>query len=506
MKKYIFIASLFVTLCSNAQSTYEAARLLESDLTGTARFVGMGGSMSALGADVTVMGTNPAGIAVYRGNDVSVSASLNTLNNKADYLGTKRKSDKTYLSFDNLGLVIANRLSLGGIEFLNLGVNYKHRNNFSKEFAMAGAAGYYKADNKWVQFSQQYQMQALYNISPFDASKLSYRNYTDLNDFWLPLLGYDGGVIDENGAPIYLPDAVCYYSEEKGGVDQVDCNISFNINDRIYIGATLGFYNVDYGRYSYYGEYDAEGEIYTLHNWYETKGTGFDVKLGAIFRPFEESSFKLGFAVHTPTWYNLTDRTSAKIVGLNGNHMDTRDYEYAYGDDYYVDYRMLTPWRLNVSTSYVFDNFLALNAEYEYTDFSNVAMEYSDGFSMHDLEDEFSNNMKAVNTFRIGAELRLSDNFSMRGGYNYISAPFDKYAAKYIISTANTATEYQNNYDMNIFTFGLGYNYKNFYVDFAYKYSMLDADFYPYYDSEIVNPSSVKTERNQFMFTLGGRF
>ena len=58
----------------NAQTTiYDANRWMGSDLNGTARFVGMGGAMGALGGDITTMGTNPAGIGIYRSNDVMVS-------------------------------------------------------------------------------------------------------------------------------------------------------------------------------------------------------------------------------------------------------------------------------------------------------------------------------------------------------------------------------------------------------------------------------------------------
>lgn len=41
----------------NAQTTiYDANRWMGSDLNGTARFVGMGGAMGALGGDITTMG------------------------------------------------------------------------------------------------------------------------------------------------------------------------------------------------------------------------------------------------------------------------------------------------------------------------------------------------------------------------------------------------------------------------------------------------------------------
>ena len=46
MKKIFFAAlAMAVVLPAAAQDTYESARLLGSDLNGTARYVGMGGAM-----------------------------------------------------------------------------------------------------------------------------------------------------------------------------------------------------------------------------------------------------------------------------------------------------------------------------------------------------------------------------------------------------------------------------------------------------------------------------
>lgn len=53
-----------------AQTIYDGAKLTGKDLNGTARFVGMGGAMGALGGDISTMGTNPAGIGLYRSSDV----------------------------------------------------------------------------------------------------------------------------------------------------------------------------------------------------------------------------------------------------------------------------------------------------------------------------------------------------------------------------------------------------------------------------------------------------
>ena len=63
--KYIFLFAALTALTVNAQTQYDAFRFSESELNGTARFVGMGGAMGALGADISVMSTNPAGIGLF---------------------------------------------------------------------------------------------------------------------------------------------------------------------------------------------------------------------------------------------------------------------------------------------------------------------------------------------------------------------------------------------------------------------------------------------------------
>ena len=58
-----------------AQNTFINEQLANNsqDVIGTARYVGMGGAMGALGADLGVMGWNPAGIGLYRKSDVGLT-------------------------------------------------------------------------------------------------------------------------------------------------------------------------------------------------------------------------------------------------------------------------------------------------------------------------------------------------------------------------------------------------------------------------------------------------
>lgn len=512
MKKIVNILALLIMAAQlNAQSTYNVIPLFSPDLTGTARFVGMGGAMSALGGDISTISTNPAGIGLYRSNDFNASVSMSTLNTKADFLGSELSKDKFLFSFDNIGVVFSGKFggSNESLKFINIGVNYSRRNNFRKDFAMNG---WYADEDGNALYSQQFQIQNLYDNSLPNLGAISSDSYYNPKYPWLPLLAADAGVIDTEGGIRYLPTDANFYSEDRGGINLVDFNLSCNINDRLYLGLTLGAQYVDYERYSMYGEYDDLGTIYTLENWQKTEGTGLDVKLGAIFRPFEYSPFRVGLAFHLPTYYNLTDYSSAYMAGPDepdGGYREMgTNWPEAYGDDYIVDYKVRSPWRMNVSTGYTFDDFLAVNAEYELVDYSSAMMEYEDGYSMPDMDDEFDSNMQCSHILRLGAEVKLDKNFSMRCGYNFISSAFKDNAWKYISPySANTATDYTNTKDTNIFTLGLGYRGKSFYFDAAYQCMLQDADFYTYVDPEVSLPATkVSDFRNKIVCTFGVRF
>jgi hypothetical protein len=293
---------------------------------------------------------------------------------------------------------------------------------------------------------------------------------------------YDGKVLGWNG---YSNN---YYSQEKGGINEYDFNIAFNIEDRFYLGATLGVYDVNYDRYSSYTEeldddYGQENGGYTLENYYSLKGTGVDLKLGAILRPVEDSPFRLGLAIHTPTWYELTESTNATlssdILAYDSPYSQTlSDYlDYSYLT---YDYRLITPWKFNVSAGTTFGGLVALGAEYEYSDYSSSTLQDIDGYELGD-QPSVEAFLKGVHTFRVGMEARLAPQFSIRAGYNYTSAVFadDAYSA---LSSYRTSTDFNNIKDKNTFTMGLGYRGNVVYADLAYKCDMYKSDFYAFDD------------------------
>ena len=64
MKKIALFSAvaLFAYSSAMAQETYENAKIADQDLNGTARYIGMGGALDALGADISTIAAMLSGV------------------------------------------------------------------------------------------------------------------------------------------------------------------------------------------------------------------------------------------------------------------------------------------------------------------------------------------------------------------------------------------------------------------------------------------------------------
>lgn len=524
MKNIITTAVLATfMLGANAQSVYDAAKLTDKDLNGTARFVGMGGAMGALGGDISTIGTNPAGIGIYRSNDVMTSFSFSSYGMESKYAGNTLNNDKNHWSYDNIGFVFSSKIgNHTPLRYVNFGFNYKKAKSLYKNMSMNGLIGGY-AGRYLTQTNFMAQQAHDANVD------LGAKNIFDNPDAgWLAALGWNGRLMnqEENGAyKSIVSDYVKsnYLSKERGGVSQYDFNVAFNVNDRVYFGLTIGAYDVSYDKYSEYNEDYGTGSGYLLKSWNKINGSGFDVKLGAIVRPFESSPFRIGAAVHTPTFYNLTYTTSARLesgVFLDDAPQTIRKFNvdtYDEVGDMKSEFRLRTPWTYNLSLGYTVGSSLAIGAEYEYEDYSTMTFYYPEGDEMKYQTNEAKLGLKGAHTLRVGAEYKVIPQFAFRLGYNYTSTAFKNEAIKAIpTNSIMTDTGFSNPKSRSNYTLGIGYRGNLFYADLAYQFSAYKEDFYAFYNEfelspkewTIVTPEATKitNTRSQVLFTIGMRF
>lgn len=547
MKKILSImtAAMLGTAVS-AQETYDNAQLATKDLNGTARYVGMGGAMEALGADLSTIGTNPAGIGMFRRSMVAGSFGFNTLSDAKSF----GNANKTNMSFDQAGFVYSMRS--GRHSMLNFGFNYTKSKNFdqiltaagrlnnasqNKLSAMKNANGVYTLQDKnngLVSNSGAYsQADYLYSNVLFNHYKEPAENKpADPTNAGLK----DGVIVyDNTGLPVYYNATGYDFGRSTTGyIGQYDFNVSGNSNDRFYWGFTVGIYDVHYNGSSLYSESLVDGNTaigdVAMNDERKITGTGFDVKAGLIFRPAEESPFRIGLYVHTPTWYDLTTRNYT-VLNNNTNEAYGSTERGKSSESY--DFKFYTPWRFGVSLGHTVGNYLALGATYEYADYTTNDIRVNDGgevdywgnyyeTSSRDeaMKQNIKNSLKGVHTVKLGMEFKPEKNFAVRLGYNYQSAMYNKNGFKdgslesYGTYYAST-TDYTNWKDTHRFTAGVGYNYGKFSFDLAYQYSQTNGDFYPfmsYVDNSepkfdnVCDAVKVSNKRNQLLFTVGYKF
>lgn len=509
--RLLYLASLaLLAMPAVAQETYENTKLIDNDLNGTARYVGMGGAMEALGADISTMSTNPAGVGLFRKSKVDGSLSV-TSQEKYKSFGN---ADKTALSFDQLGIVYSMKQWNGS--YLNFGFNYHKSRNFNQ---ILGAASVLNG-------ASQNKLTYL-KLSKGVVESTNDLNYTQVDDLYAGHLLYN----EADKSYYYYPaDRYIFDSGDKGYIGEYDFNVSGNLGNRWYLGLTVGIHDVHYNGYSEYAEHleeNAEGiDNMALIDSRKITGTGFDVKLGAIFRPIESSPFRIGAYIHTPTFYDLT----------TSNYTVLTDGKDAFNSSESLSFKVNTPWKFGLSLGHTVDNVLALGVTYEYADYGSMDSREKDG-SYYDswygdyyetsssdksMNRHTERTLKGVHTLKVGGEVKVTPHLAVRAGYNYLSGMYDMndgYKDGTIYSQGSyyaSQTAYTNWKATNRLTCGVGYSFNNFNIDFAYQYSTTKGEFHPFMNyfagadepenNNVASGVDVKNNRHQFLMTVGYRF
>lgn len=537
--QYYLLAATLFSLPVAAQETYENANLTSTDLNGTARYVGMGGAMEALGADASTIGSNPAGIGLFRRSQLSVSGGLLMQSNGKEYGDGK----KTNASFDQIGFVYTTRASRGSN--LNFGFNYTKGKNFDFLLNASGKLGNGSQNNqsylKHVLGSENY---GGFDVRKKDDAYIGFAspqaNFVSWTWNQLDYLYFNTLLPDATTAGKfnnYLADSYTFDKASTGYVGNYDFNISGSIQDQFYLGLTFGLKDVHYDSESRYNERlsNGLGDVSVL-DIRRITGTGFDITAGIIVRPIASSPFRIGAYVKTPTWYDLTTSNVTRI-DRNTNTSGKNDWGKVPNS---YDYKLWTPWKFGLSLGHTVGNYLALGLTYEFEDHSTLDSRINDGGYYNDYygtyyetssADKSMNKhtkqaLKGVSTLKMGAEYKPTSNLALRLGYNYISPKYNKDAQKdpTIVSPGSaysSSTDFVNWDSTNRFTFGIGYQINKFNVDLAYQYSMQKGTFYPFstmnfsiHDTATGNTTSysnqavgakVDNNRGQLLLTVGYR-
>jgi hypothetical protein len=497
MKRYILLPLLAAAIAVQAQDSYMNERLVNSssDVIGTSRYVGMGGALGALGADISVISWNPAGIGLYRKNDIALT--MGGLWGKSHI----SEENRGKFTFDQAGFVLNVKTGGETCPYVNFSFNYQKKINFNHNFY---------ADNP--NLHELSQLDQLAELTDWDNGTENLEGMAWDNGFFgeKTLVDASGNpLLDEEGKEIkyrynqYSSDRNEYTHHSEGSLQSFDFNVSTNVNDRAFFGLTIGVDNMRYRGWNYYREYympfDFDGKAkYDVENYdINISGTGVNVKLGTIIRPFEDKPFRFGFVVETPTWYRLKNSTWFDMV-RQPNNLGSRTEAW----ESYLKFNIRSPWKLRTSIGSTIGSTLAWDVDYEYSAFRHTSMGYpeniyADGSTSGNVKDKAMNqmtrdNMRGTHTLRIGLEANATKNLAFRLGYNLSTSAYNKHISfdqynlnSYAMDYA-TGTNFMRLGHTNILTLGAGYHTRSFYIDLAYKIRHQKADFYAF-DTNFTN-------------------
>ena len=497
-----FIAATGSALLVSAQDESDALRYSLLSPQGTARSIGFGGALGAIGGDFSSLGVNPAGIGVYRSSELTFTPSLKLSSSNSTYTGAAMDDNATRFTINNLGVVFTSAAE---------GRRYKNSKWKSASFGIG--------INRVADFNSNHVYSGFNNTSSasevFLVDAIAYPDDFD-NLATFAGLGYGSYLLD-------FIDTVGYYKipnfgtglnqmrsvEQRGGI--TDLNISFggNYMEKLMLGATIGIPSIRYLRDVTLREEDASGDPDNDFSYFEykeslkTTGTGINLKIGAIYNI--TSNFRVGAALHTPTYFGMTDVQNRSVTS------HTEGFKAYLGEDpnpltrvdaplNEYNYSVVTPWRAVLSAAGIIGKYGFISFDYEFVDYSSARFSFDDLDSYY--EQEVNNGIKTMykgaSNIRLGGELRL-DIVMFRLGFGYYGSPYQN---------ANLGSERLN------YSAGVGFRFDNIFFDFGFNHTSATMTEQPYVVVYPEDPpgvidvpsATIKNNYNNLALTVGLKF
>jgi hypothetical protein len=478
--KLIICSLLLVNSNLRAQTDADALRYTIPFAGSTARSAAIGGAFGAIGADFSSLSINPAGLGVYRKSEISISPSFQSTNKKSTFFGTANSEIQSTVNLQNWGFVFSSKLgkddNLPEWKYFNFGIGMNRYNILSSNTFISG--------NNQIS-----------SIGDFFVNQANGTPSEDLNGFQSGL-AYNAFFIDPDtnvvGNYISISKGNNLKQQSKainsqGSVGETVLSFAANYANRWYFGGTIGIAKINYIENTTFLETDNTNlsnrfKEFEYNEKLTTRGNGFNLKLGTIYRPADW--IRLGLAFHTPTSYSLTDNYSASMT----TYFDSTDIsKNALADNAGgYTYRFRTPLRLIASLGFVIGKYGFISIDNEWLDYRTLLLRPNKDF--RDVNQLISNKYTSTNNLKIGGEINLKP-YAIRLGYSNFGNAFN--------------TNYKSNNSITNYTFGIGYRNNNFFIDFAFIYSQSKTDKYYIYDSNLVPATNITTQRSTIISTIG---
>lgn len=449
----------------------------------------LAGAQQALGADISSLTGNPAGLGFYRRNDFSISPTLRFSNTESNAFGKSFTENRDQLNIGNLGFTLTQmNQDYSGSEVKNGWVSYtfgfgmNRVNNFYEN-------KYFSGTNTKSSISQYFAEIA----NDRDPSSFPDTNYTSLED--MAWFGYAIDFDTTTNRYVALSNGNNLQKQTdkiEGYKNEWTFAFGANYSNTLYLGASLGLGSIRYNRTSQFTESGINDPVYnlssmTLNEKLVVSGSSVNLRVGAIARPVD--FIRIGASVQTPDYYSL-DESFTTDLSVNSNNSN-----YTFTPlEYLFQYKLRTPFRYQGGMAFFLNKFGFISADVERLDYSSnqlsASSEYGDfGPTQNAIVKNIYQN---TTNLRFGAEFKLNE-LSIRGGYALYGDPYKSSA----VDGSRT-----------FITAGLGFKIEEFYIDLAFINQQYKSTYTPYtLNNSDLNPIVQNNHNiNSVVLTFGTKF
>lgn len=491
-KTIILAVSLMATSSAYAQYTSDAFRFSQFENSVDARFGAMGGQKSSVGGDISSVFGNPAGLGMFSRSEFSLTPELSLNNSKVNAFNSKSELKNNYLDFGNLGVVFHTRTyksgdTKKGLLSVNFGIGYQQRKSFTNDFNFKGVTDGNGLGDLFTEGSNNDIDDDGYPAAP-DRLLSNVHHLANKSN----LTYYDETFADPYEAITSINSDQDYGVKRKGTNGNVDFSLGLNISNKLFIGAGFGLANFNYTsteRVNEIGVYHVPGtnsdQDYDVDyvKYFDTQGSGVNLKIGTIFKPVEE--LRLGLSFESPTWFSVTDSYSESLYNRRTGSS---------GDDSYpFEYTLRTPLKLNGGISYFIGNKGFISADIGFVDYSTIKLSSTNNRIDMDTKRDITNIYQNTINYSIGGEYKLDKSFLLRAGYRSVGNPYQDLDDK--------------DYTVNSISGGVGYRFGDYYLDAALINTNENLNYSNYTLSAGNQPNAtIETRTNKIALTFGVRF
>ncbi len=315
----ISVLAAFTVLSVQAQNETDALRYSQTTFGGTARYNAMAGAFGALGANMSSLSSNPAGLGLYQKSEIAFTPNSYNQSTSSNYISTggttsTTQSGSKYMNtIQNIGIIGARYLNKangdGGWQMVNFGLAYNQLANYNNN---TNSKGYNYTNNSlpsvFVNNSNGNQPANLNSNSEalaYDAYLIDNRQGGVSGGTQYISLFPTGGALQQNSVT------------SSGRMGETAVSLAGNYNNKIYLGGTIGFDNINFSSNTIYTETalkDSVGGVnsFTLNQQLKTTGFGVNLKLGLVYKI--NDWMRIGLAAHSPTQFSMHDNYSSSIT------------------------------------------------------------------------------------------------------------------------------------------------------------------------------------------------